>query len=296
MAMKRLGFLNSASSDELDEPVEQFHRGMKQAGFVKDKNVEIVDRWADHKLEDLPKLAGQLLDQGVDVLAATGGLAAAQAAVDTVKKARKPIRIVFVGGFDPVKSKLVKKLNEPKGNVTGVNTTTTESLPQRLKLARELLGKTPIDLLVRAKAVVGLLERKKSGKIPVLEASSIDQLGQRFEDAKKNGHALVLSSDPFFTTRAREIAQMAAETRVPAVYAWRVYVDAGGLMSYGPSLPNAYRQAGVYVGHILADAKSPNPPVIQLICAELAINLSTADDLGIQVSRQLLARADHVVD
>src|SRR5262249_36420448 len=192
------------------------------------------------------------------------------AAVETVKKARKPIRIVFVGGFDPIKSKLVKKLNEPKGTVTGVNTTTTESLPQRLKLARELLGKTPTNLLVRAKAVVGQLERKKSGKLPVLEVSSEDQLGQRFEDAKKKGHALVLSSDPFFPSRARDIARMAADARVPAVYAWRVYVDAGGLMSYGPSLPNAYRQAGVYVGHILGDAKT-NPPVIQLDCSELAI-------------------------
>jgi putative ABC transport system substrate-binding protein len=296
MAMKRLGFLNSVSSSELETPVAEFHRGLKQAGFVAGENVEIIDRWAEHDLEKLPGLAADLLQEGVDVLAATGGLVAAQAAVATVKKAKKSTRIVFVGGFDPVKSKLVKKLHEPKGTVTGVNTTTTESLPQRLKLFRELVGKTPIDLVTRADAAVGMLERKKSGKIPVIEVRSVEQLRQRIQDAKKKSHALVLSSDPFFTTRAEEIAQMAKEIGVPAVYAWRAYVDAGGLMSYGPSLPNAYRQAGVYAGHILANAKAPNPPVIQLNCCELVINLDAAEDLGIEVPRSLLAQASHIVD
>jgi len=292
---KTLGFLNSASSKELADPVAAFHAGMKQVGFVKDKNVKVIYQWAKHDLNRLPDLARKLVDAGVDVLAATGGIASAQAAVQAAAKTTKPIRVVFVGGFDPVGAKLVDNLRRPSGNATGVSTSTTESLPDRLRLANELLGATKVAVLIKPNTLIGQLEMQKAAGAPVLEASTDKELKAAFAEAKKAGYAILVGADAFFTSRRKQIVALAKAHGVPAIYPFRQYVDAGGLMSYGPSLTNAYRQAGVYVGQILGDPKIPNPPVLEPTCFEHTINLKTANVLKLSVPHALLARANHVI-
>ena len=295
--MKKLGFLNSASSKELQDPVAAFHRGMNQVGYVEDENVQVTYQWARHDLSKLPELARKLVDAGVDVLAATGGLASSQAAVEAAKKADKAVRVVFVGGFDPVQAKLVDNLTRPRGNATGVNTSTTESLPDRIKLAKELLGaETKIALLVKPNTLVGSLESQKASGVPVLAASTDDEIKARFADAKRAGYTVIVGADAYFTSKRRLIVAQAKENGVAAIYPWREYVEAGGLMSFGPSLTNAYRQAGVYVGHILDDPSIANPPVLQPTSVEHAINLKTAKALAINVPSGLLARAALVVE
>ena len=296
--MKKLGFLNSATAKELADPVDAFHRGMKQVGFVEGKNVEVAYQWAKHDLNRLTDCARKLVAAGVDVLAATGGIASAHAAVEAAKKTTKPIRVVFVGGFDPVKANLVSDLDRPSGNVTGVTTSTTETLPERLQLAEELLREADIKaiaLLVKPDTLVGRLERERAGGAAVLEASTEDELKARFAEAEKARHAILVGADAFFTSKRKQIVALAKRHGVPAIYAFREYVDAGGLMSYGPSLTNAYRQAGVYVGKILGDANSANPPVLQPTYFEHVINLKTANALDLKVPHGLLARATHVI-
>jgi len=295
--MKKLGFLNSASPRELAEPVAAFHRGMNQVGYVEDQNVSVTYQWAKHDLNRLPELARKLVDAGVDVLAATGGLAPSQAAVEAAKKADKPVRVVFVGGFDPVQAKLVDNLTRPRGNATGVNTSTTESLPDRIKLTRDLLGsETKMALLVKPNTFVGTLERQKANGLPVLEASTEDEIKSRFAEAKRAGYTIIVGADAFFTGKRKLLVAQAKQNGVAAIYAWREYVEAGGLMSYGPSLTNAYRQAGVYVGQILDNPTVANPPVLQPTSVEYAINLKTAKALGIEIPKGVLARAAVVVD
>jgi len=296
--MKKLGFLNSATAKELADPVEAFHGGMKQVGFVKDQNVKVTDQWAEHDLGRLPDLARKLVEAEVDVLAATGGIASAQAAVEAAKGAAKPIRVVFVGGFDPVKAKLVDDLDRPTGNVTGVTTSTTESLPDRLQLAKELLhdaGIESIAVLIKPNTLVGQLEKANASGALVLEASTEEQLKAAFTEAKKARRAILIGADAFFTSKRAQIVALAKEHGVPAIYPFREYVYAGGLMSYGPSLPNAYRQAGVYAGRILGDATCPNPPVLRPTSFEHVLNLETANALNLKVPHGVLARATRVI-
>jgi putative ABC transport system substrate-binding protein len=292
---RKVGFLNSATSKELAAPVASFLHGLNQAGFAK-KDIDVVYRFAKHKLGDLPGLADKLVKANVEVLAATGGIVSAKAAVAAVKAANKSIRIVYVCGYDLATSKMLAA----SGNATGVITATTEQLPERLRLARTLLGeKKEIALLVRPKTEVGISERDKfdptKRALPVLEADTDEELKKRFVEAKKNGQALLVSSDPFFTSRRKNIVKLAKDNKVSAIYAWREYVDAGGLMSFGPSLPNAYRQAGVYVGQVLDDPDY-QPAALKPSHYEIAINVKTAEALGINVPRELLASADHVQD
>jgi putative ABC transport system substrate-binding protein len=292
--MKKLGFLNSASSKELAGPLAAFHRGMKQAGFVEGKGVAITYRWAKHDLGRLPELARKLVEAGVDVLAATGGLASAQAAVEAARSSA--VRVVFVGGFDPVKAKLVDDLDRPSGNATGVSTSSTESLPHRLKLATELLNGTKVAVLVKPDTVIGRLEQQQANGAPVLAAGTEGELKARFAEAKKAGYAVLVGADAFFTSKRKQIVALAKQNGVPAIYPWREYVDIGGLMSYGPSLANAYRQAGFYVGKILADGHCANPPVLQPTCFEHVINLKTARALGLAVPAAALSRVSHVIE
>jgi putative ABC transport system substrate-binding protein len=289
-SMKKLGFLNSASSNELGDLVAAFRRGMSDTGFVEDENVDVAYRWAKHDFKLLPDLARELVETGVDVLAATGGLASAKAAVDAAKSATKPIRVVFVASYNPGKP----ELDLTSDNVTGVNTSTTESLPIRLQLANELMqGKRSVALLVNG--FIGQLEIEKSATVPSLKAGTRDQLEAAFTEAKKAGHTVLVGADAFFTSRQKQIVALAKKHGVPAVYPWRQYVDHGGLMSYGPSLPNAYRQTGVYVGQVLGDPDCTKQPALQPICFEHVINLKTAKRLKLDIPHGLLARATAVV-
>src|SRR5262245_36385410 len=288
-AKKKLGFLSSGSFKELEKPVTAFHRGMKDAGFVENKNVKITYQWANHDLERLPELAHKLVESGVDVIAATGGIAAAQAAVNATRNASatKQVRVVFVCGSNPVGA---------NGNVTGVTTSTAESLPDRLKLLEKMVNnKKVVALLTNPTSAFARQETQKGGAAPILEASSDAELKQRFAEAKQRGYAVLVGADTFFTCRRDRIIALARQSKVPTAYAFRDYVDADGLMSYGPSLTNAYRQAGLYVAKILGDETDVDLPVLSPNCFELVINLKTARALKIDVPLDLLARADHVI-
>jgi putative ABC transport system substrate-binding protein len=295
-AKKKLGFLSSASFKELEKPVTAFRRGMKDAGFVEDNNVKVTYQWANHDLERLPELARKLVEAGVDVIAATGGIAAAQAAVNATRNASttKQVRVVFVCGSNPVGAN--DRLGGPGGNVTGVITSTAESLPDRLKLLEKMVNnKKAVALLTNPTSVFARQEAQKVGRAPILEASSDAELKERFAEAKQRGYAVLVGADAFFTSRRDRITALARQSKVPTAYAFRELVDADGLMSYGPSLTNAYRQAGLYVGKILGDETDVDLPVLKPNCFELVINLKTAKALKIEVPLDLLARADHVI-
>jgi putative tryptophan/tyrosine transport system substrate-binding protein len=292
---RTLGFLNSASAKELKTPVAAFHSGMNSVGFTEGKNVKVVNLWAKHDLARLPALARKLVEQGVDVLAATGGIAVAQAAVAAAKGATKPIRVVFVAGFDPSRVDLVNDVKRPSGNATGVNTSTTEVLPKRLQLAKTLLPGKPLAMLVKPGTVLGQLEAQRADGASVLEASTGAELKAKFAEAKAKGWAVVVGADAFFTSNRKQIVDLAKRHAVPAIYPFREYVDVGGLMSYGPNLSNAYRQAGVYVGKILDDPSWVNPAILEPAFLELAINLKTARALELDVPHQLLTQASHVI-
>jgi putative tryptophan/tyrosine transport system substrate-binding protein len=275
MASKmKLGFLNSAKSEaELRGPIAAFRRGMSQAGVEK-RYVALSAEWANHDSKRLP------------------GLAAVEAATNS----SRPVRVVFVGGFDPVEAGLVDHLERPSGNATGVSTSTTESLPMRLQLAGSLRN-AEVVFLVKPDTLLARLERERMNGTYVVEAASDDELQARFREAKEKEHTIVLGADVFFTSRRKPIAKLADKYKVPAVYPFREYVEeADGLMSYGPSLANAYRQAGVYAGQLLLHPGEPNPPVVHPSIPELAINLKAAHRLKLMVPHELLARATYVVE
>src|SRR6266404_3568293 len=248
-AKKRVGFLNSASLNELDRPVAAFHRGMRQLGFVEGKNVEITYQWAKHDLARLPDMARKLVDAGVDVI-----------------------------------------------NATGVTTSTAESLPERRQLLEKLVNRErAVALLIRPNTAFAQHEAQQGGSAAQFEAGSEAELKQSFAEAKRQGHALIVGADAFFTCKRNRIVALAEQFEVPTAYAFREFVDAGGLMSYGPSLANCYRQAGLYVGAILGNDKRGDLPILQSKRFELVINLKTARALHIDVPLELLARADHVI-
>jgi ABC-type uncharacterized transport system substrate-binding protein len=291
-AKKKVGFLNSASLNELDKPVAAFHRGMRELGFVEGKNVEIRYQWAKHDLARLPDMARKLVDAGVDVIAATGGIACAQAAVDAAGNgsATKPARVVFVGAFNP------HNLARSSGNATGVTTSTAVSLPERRQLLEKLVNRErAVALLIRPNTAFAQHEAQQCGSAAQFEAGSEAELKQSFAEAKRQGHALIVGADAFFTCKRNRIVALAEQFEVPTAYAFREFVDAGGLMSYGPSLANCYRQAGLYVGAILGNDKRGDLPILQSKRFELVINLKTARALHIDVPLELLARADHVI-
>jgi ABC-type uncharacterized transport system substrate-binding protein len=292
-AKKKLGFLSSASPNELKKPMAAFHRGLKHAGFVEGRNVGISYQWAKHDLARLPELAEKLVKAGVDVIAATGGIAAAQAAVNAARNAPagKPVRVVFVGGFN-----LVDNPTRPSGHATGVSTSTAESLPERVQLLEKLVnGKNVVALLSKPDTVFGRREAQAAGDAPKHAASSKAELKKRFADAKQNRHAVVVGADAFFTANRDQIVGLAKQFKVPTAYAFREYVDAGGLMSYGPSLTNSYRRVGLYAGELLDGGKCADLCVLEPNRFELVINFRTAKALDIDVPVELLARADDVV-
>lgn len=285
-----IGFLNSASANTFRQPVAAFRQGLKEAGYVKDKNVGIEFRWADGRYDRLPKLADELVSRKVTVLAAPGGIVSARAAEDATHQ----IPVLFVSGTDPVRISLVR----PDTNATGVDVGTTDTFPARLNLLRELLPGAKIGMLINPKTAVARSERgmTQSNSGLVFDASTDAELKSVFSTVRKAGAAgLGVSADPFFTSRRAQIAALAARNKIPAIYPWSEYADAGGLMSYGPSLNNAYRQIGVYAGMILKGAKAADLPIIKPTCFELVINLKAAKKIGVEVPLALLARADRVI-
>jgi putative ABC transport system substrate-binding protein len=297
-----IGFLNSVDPNAFKQLVSEFHKGLKKSGYVEGKNVKIEYRWALGDYERLSDLAKELVDMKVDVIATTGGLVSVRAA----QKATTTIPVLFISGFDPVKLGLVGSLNRPGGNITGVSVYTTELLKKRLEVLRELVpDATKVAMLLNPNTVIAPIETadmiaatKALGlELVLLNAATAADLDAVFASAaKQNVSAMLGSADPFFTGQRKKIASLAAKYAIPTGYPWRVYAAAGGLMSYGPSIGEAYYNIGAYAGRILAGEKPSVLPVQLPTKFDLVINLKAAKALNLKVSPWLLARTDEVLE
>jgi putative tryptophan/tyrosine transport system substrate-binding protein len=296
-----IGFLNSASAGPFAQYVAGFLKGLSESGFAEGRNVEIEYRWAEGHYDRLPALAAELVSRPVNVIVATGGEPVGLAA----KAATSSIPIVFAAGGDPVKAGLVSSLNRPSGNLTGISQFTYSLEAKRLGLLHEMAATTnPIAVLINranpnAPNQVKDLQEAASRVGIQLVLLSIDtdtDLDLAFARLLENRNAVLISADPFFNSRRTQIVVLAARAKVPAMYEFREFAIAGGLMSYGSSLVDAYRQVGVYAGRILNGAKPTELPVLQPTIFELVINLKISKALGLEVPPMLLARADEVIE
>jgi putative ABC transport system substrate-binding protein len=302
-AMPVVGLLISYSLDPSGQRLlAAFREGLKESGYEEGRNVMIEYLSAEGHYDRLPALAADLVRGRVAVIAAVGGSPAALAA----KVATASIPIVFQIGVDPVHDGLVASLNRPSGNLTGIANLAVEIGPKRLELLRELLpSATVVGALVnptRRNAEIESRElqaaaRRLEIKLHLLHASTDSDLDMVFAalDQLQAG-GLVISGDPFFNSRSEQLGALTVRNAVPAIYQFRDFVAAGGLISYGTSLTNAHRLAGIYVGRILKGEKPADLPVQQSTKVELVINLKTAKTLGLEVPPTLLARADEVIE
>jgi ABC-type uncharacterized transport system substrate-binding protein len=301
-AMPVIGFLHSQSPDAFTEPLRGFRQGLKESGFVESETVAIEYRWADNQSDRLSALAAELVRRRVAVIATFSPPVALAA-----KAATTTIPIVFNSGDDPVRLGLVASLARPGGNLTGINFFVGELAAKRLEVLRELVpGATRVALLLDPSAGqitettlrdVEAAARPKGLQIQVLNVQTSRDINAAFATfARDRLDALFVGPGPFFTTRRVQLALLAAVQRVPAIYPVRPFAEAGGLISYGASLTDAYRQVGAYAGRILKGAKPADLPVVQSSKFELVINAETARILGLDVPPTLLARADEVIE
>jgi len=299
--MPVIGFLNGASPEGYAPYVAAFHQGLKEAGYVEGQNVAIEYRWAQGQYDRLPALAADLVRRQVAVIA-VGTNPAAPAA----KAATATVPIVFTTGLDPVQAGLVASLNRPGGNLTGVTSLGVEVGPKGLELLHDLVpAATVMALLVNptnpsAEALSRDLQtaaRTLGLQLHILHASTerdFDTVFATFLQLRAGG--LVIGTDGFFNTQSERLATLTVRHAVPAIFPYREFTAAGGLMSYGVSIRDLYRLVGVYTGRILRGEKPADLPVQQATKVELAINLKTAKALGIEVPATLLARADEVIE
>jgi putative ABC transport system substrate-binding protein len=300
-AMPLIGFLGATSPDASADFVRAFRQTLKEAGFVEGETVAIEFRWADGRTDRLPTLAADLVQRRVAVLA-TAGNAAALAA----KSVTTMIPIVFQVGDDPVKAGIVASLARPGGNMTGINFLAAELAAKRLELLRELVpAAARVAVLINpanpnSEIVLGDVEtaaRAMGLQIQVQKASTIGEIDSAFATfVRERADMLFVGPEPVFRARRVQLALLAAHHRLAAAYSLRDYVEAGGLMSYGPSLTDSFRQVGVYVVRILKGAKPAELPVVQSSKFELVINLQPARMLGLTVPPSLLAIADEVIE
>jgi len=301
-AMPVIGFMSSRSPEDSPHMIEAFRRGLKEGGFVEGENVAIEFRWARGDYSRLPALAADLVGRRVTVITAVGGEPSPLAA----KQATSTIPIVFGIGGDPVSAGLVQSFNRPGGNVTGVTLLTNMMEPKRLGLLRELApGVALIGALVNPKFPPGARQaqeieqaaRDVGQRIVIAKASTDDELEAAFASlmGERIG-ALLVTADPYFDTCRQRIVAFAAGQRLPAIYQFREYVVAGGVLSYGVSITEGYRQYGLYTAKILNGTKPADLPVLQATKYELVINLKTAQALGIAISDNLRSLADEVIE
>ena len=298
-AMPVVGFLLGQSRDPLE--LAAFHRGLNEVGYVEGSNVAIEYRFADGQNDRLPALAADLVNRQVAVL-----VAGANAAALAAKTATTTIPVVFAIGGDPVKLGLVASLNRPGSNVTGVTFFANQMETKRLGLLHELVPSASVvavlvnpsqpavaeqrDEVTEAARVLGL-------KIHVVHAGNERELETAFATCVElRAGALQVAADPFFYSRREQIVALAARHRLPAIYEWRYFVELGGLASYGTSLADGFRQAGIYAGRILKGDKTTDLPTVQTTKFEFLINLKTAKALGIEIAPMLSARADEVIE
>ena len=301
-AMPVIGYLNSLSASDRPLLLEMFRRGLGETGYVEGRRVAIEYRYADNQPDRLPALAADLIARRVAVIAATGGNRPALAA----KALTSTIPIVFTSGRDPVAAGLVNSISRPEANLTGVSWFGAEMGPKHIELMRELVpGAALVALVVNPNNVEGVsyeqfaqeAARAVGMQLLVLNASTPREIDTAFETlVQQKAAAAIVSSDPFFTSRAGQFVVLAARNNIPVVYTNREIAAAGGLISYGNDTPDNYRRAGIYVGRILKGAKPADLPIDRATKFELAINLQTARTLKLDIPAKLLAVADEVIE
>jgi ABC-type uncharacterized transport system substrate-binding protein len=301
-AMPVIGFLNADSPQRYGQPLSAFLKGLGETGYVDGRNVAIEYRWAEGRYDRLPAMATDLVHRQVTVIAATSTAAALAA-----KAATTTIPIVFEMGSDPVRLGLINSLNRPDGNITGVTQLNWEVIPKRLELLHELLPTARVMALLvnptdsvyaemQSRAVLAAAHTLGL-ELHVLNASTEDDFDSVFANV---GHlragGLVIGGGAFFYSRIKQLAALAIRHAVPAVFQSREFVAAGGLLSYGSEVTDAYRLAGVYTGRVLKGDRLADLPILQAMKVELFINLKTAKALGITVPLPLSGRADEVLE
>ena len=300
--MPMIGFLSGQSSVDFSSFTEAFRRGLHEAGFTEGQNVQIEYRWADAHYDRLPALANDLIKQGVAVIVATGGTASARAA----KAATTTIPIVFTTGADPIQSGLVSSLNRPDSNLTGISFFSNPLAAKRMELLRELVPKVSlVALLVNPNAPnaqVSIADAEAAAQslsldLLVLKAGTERELAEAFPAAvERRAGGLLVDADAYYISRPTSLVGLAAHHKIPTIYFSNEFAEAGGLISYGTSQTEVYRQAGVYVARILRGEKPGDLPVMLPTKFELVINIKTAKALGIEVSPTLSAIADGVIE
>jgi putative tryptophan/tyrosine transport system substrate-binding protein len=301
-AIPAIGFLSSRSPAEAASDLAAFRHGLGQTGFFEGKNVNIEYRWAEGHYDRLPAMAMEFVARQVAVIAAVGGEPSGLAA----KAVTTTIPIVCSLGGDAVKAGLVTQLNRPGGNITGVSIIGAEMGPKRLELAHQLVpNANAAAVLINPKYSPGLAEARDMEaaahslglQLTVLEASSASEIDSAFTAlVRQKTNPLIINTDPFLLGQRQQIVQLAARHNVPTIYFLREFVDAGGLMSYGPSVAKSYRQVGIYVGRVLKGEKVGELPFVQPTKFDLVINLRTASALGLEIPTNLLVGADEVME
>jgi putative tryptophan/tyrosine transport system substrate-binding protein len=295
------GFLGNASLQSAASIVAAFREGLSETGFTEGQNVTIDYRWAEGHYDRLPAFAAEFVSRKVDVIVASAGVGIAAA-----KGATSTIPIVFFGGDDLVAAGLVASLARPGGNLTGFSIFAPELNPKRFQLLSELVPHvqeiallvnptgSSLDLVIRD---VEEAARASGRQLSILKASTEDEINTALATlVLLHAGGLVVMADPFFGSRREQIVALAARRAVPAIYEWREFANVGGLISYGPTFTDGWRQVGGYVGRVLAGASAADLPIQRPTRLELVINLKTAKALGLTIPPTVLARADELIE
>jgi putative ABC transport system substrate-binding protein len=302
-AMNKIGFLSVSSATAHAPFVAAFKEGLKAIGLVEGQNFTIEYSWAEGAFDRLPEMAADLIRNNVDVIAAVSGDPSIRAAMS----ASSSIPVIFITGSDPVQTGLVASLARPAGNITGFSMIATELMAKRFELLSELVPQIrAIALLTNpqyhsaTEGTIPLVQKAAAAKgvrLEILNASLDDEFEPAFASlARLKADALIVGTDPFFTTRRERIVTLASRYSIPAIYEWEEFAGAGGLISYGPSLTSLYREVGVYVGKILKGERPADLPIQQPTIFELVVNLKAAKALGLVVPPTLLTAADKIIE